>query len=588
MDASASSASGQHRQKRVLPSRSRRGGPGVGTCDADMMILDTQRRKSENEPLIPAETPFLLTTNSTLASTSSGDYHVNIHAHERYFERPDVLKAYREQLTIETPEFKSMGDTQAGRLRARSQVGTTEEGPVETSDAAYEKRHRKYETFEKRIRLREKEKLKHEQYKLKERMDQLRAMDALAFLSLPDDLFPAPLKQVDPESNDEEESIFGAQVNGGGNYAEGERRRREMLKIAYTLEERYRVLLPPDRTKRPTGQIATEPPLELETQAHVGKGTLTPSDVAPLIETVQKDSERSKLKIKLGARLPNQVNKSSPKPNTSQKGRQSVPPAPKQLAQRKTQMTLEEILTKVTASVETVAEHPSSQIHALSERPLSPPASNTYRPSAILPHQEVLSIPATPMSNPEIAVLRSEPYSPETEVVHDEEHISGSARISTSPNLQEPISVASRPSVPMRPQKRAKLSPAPASLSSRHSTREPSVPPIASITIHQFRHRSPSHASTVQSSRRYGSHAAESERHGLLMTQAIRSAESKTSKGQRHWYAFGGKVQNDLFTEEREFEIPAWVHDIYPHILVGSPTYEKPTTRRTSHSKRKG
>ena len=56
---------------------------------------------------------------------------------------------------------------------------------MDTSDAAYEKRHRKYETFEKRQRLREKEKLKHEHYKLKERIEQLRAMDSSAFLAIP-------------------------------------------------------------------------------------------------------------------------------------------------------------------------------------------------------------------------------------------------------------------------------------------------------------------------------------------------------------------------------------------------------------------
>ena len=31
--------------KRVLPSRARRGGPGVGSCEADVMILDTLRRR---------------------------------------------------------------------------------------------------------------------------------------------------------------------------------------------------------------------------------------------------------------------------------------------------------------------------------------------------------------------------------------------------------------------------------------------------------------------------------------------------------------------------------------------------------------
>ena len=34
-------------QKRVLPSRSRRGGPGLGSADVDAIILDAQKRKCE-------------------------------------------------------------------------------------------------------------------------------------------------------------------------------------------------------------------------------------------------------------------------------------------------------------------------------------------------------------------------------------------------------------------------------------------------------------------------------------------------------------------------------------------------------------
>ena len=46
MDSASSSTSGaQNRQKRVLPSRSRRGGPGVGTCEVDVLILETLKRR---------------------------------------------------------------------------------------------------------------------------------------------------------------------------------------------------------------------------------------------------------------------------------------------------------------------------------------------------------------------------------------------------------------------------------------------------------------------------------------------------------------------------------------------------------------
>lgn len=49
--------------------------------------------------------------------------------------------------------------------------------PQETKDAHYNHLHKKYETFEKRQRRREKERLQHERYKMKERVDLIRGMD---------------------------------------------------------------------------------------------------------------------------------------------------------------------------------------------------------------------------------------------------------------------------------------------------------------------------------------------------------------------------------------------------------------------------
>ncbi|KAL4253577.1 hypothetical protein ABKN59_003453 [Abortiporus biennis] len=247
----------QTRQKRVLPSRSRRGGPGVGSCDVDVLILETRKRRLENEPLIPATTEFLLTTNSTLLPppvedpASDSDFALNSSSYGRYFDRPDVQQACREQQIIQTPEFTQFTEDAAvgGRFRPRG----GEEESADTSDAAYEKRHRKYETFEKRQRLREKEKLKHEHYKLKERIEQLRAMDFTAFLAL-----PASALSDEPSGSQVEHyygvdtgiiDLPGAHVNGAASYNEGERRRKEMLDIATSLEERYRLLLPPDRPR---------------------------------------------------------------------------------------------------------------------------------------------------------------------------------------------------------------------------------------------------------------------------------------------------------------------------------------------------
>ena len=79
---------------------------------------------AENEPLIPANTSFILTTNSKYASDDSGGgaITVNMVANDRYFDRPEVVKAFREQAIIQTPEFSSIGESSnvGGRFRPRA------------------------------------------------------------------------------------------------------------------------------------------------------------------------------------------------------------------------------------------------------------------------------------------------------------------------------------------------------------------------------------------------------------------------------------------------------------------------------------
>ncbi|KAF9567801.1 hypothetical protein CPC08DRAFT_519916 [Agrocybe pediades] len=262
---SSSTVSASGRMKRVLPARTRRGGPGVGSCDADILILETSKRQYETEPLISLDTRFLLTTNSEDAlntpESNEAGIRLNTVANERYFSRPEVLKAFREQQIIQTPDFESIGEssTVGGRMRPRG----AEDEAAETSDAAYEKRHRKFETLEKRQRLREKEKLRHEHYKLKERIEQLRVMDSSAFMAAPASYFtPAP-----PQATAELDELVASQsqyalLNGGLTHAEGERRRKEMLDAAYRLEKRYAYLLPPDRVRK-----VVEHPVEPQSKA---------------------------------------------------------------------------------------------------------------------------------------------------------------------------------------------------------------------------------------------------------------------------------------------------------------------------------
>ena len=79
-------------------------------------------------------------------------------------------------------------------------------------------------------------------------------MDTSAFLALPASNFSDPPR--DPHHEDQNGELDagpaelpGSHVNGAAAYNEGERRRREMLEVAESLEERYRILLPPDRKR---------------------------------------------------------------------------------------------------------------------------------------------------------------------------------------------------------------------------------------------------------------------------------------------------------------------------------------------------
>lgn len=91
---------------------------------------------------------------------------------------------------------------------------------ADTSDQAYLTRHRRFEALEKRQRLREKEKIQHERYKLKERIEQLRSMPGHTFLR------NQPVAPINAEQ-----------------IVEGDRIRRELLREAEELERRYDLLL---------------------------------------------------------------------------------------------------------------------------------------------------------------------------------------------------------------------------------------------------------------------------------------------------------------------------------------------------------
>ena len=129
---------------------------------------------------------------------------------------------------------------------------------------------------------------------MKERLDQLRAMDSAAFMTLPASSFsPMPKETVvDPEEFAAVSSPY-TNLNGHIPHAEGERRRKEMLQVATMLEERYRVLLPPDRVRRAQESVLSESASRSQVLSRDGDDSET--DQASVID-------ENKLRLKLPAR----------------------------------------------------------------------------------------------------------------------------------------------------------------------------------------------------------------------------------------------------------------------------------------------
>ncbi|KAF8625220.1 hypothetical protein AX15_005521 [Amanita polypyramis BW_CC] len=557
----------QTRKKRVLPTRTRRGGPGVGNCDVDVMILDTNKRRSENEPLVPADTPFLLTTDSAAVDELSADagLGLNAQANERYFDRPEVLKAFREQLIIETPQFVHVADLPSVGVGGRFRPRGSGDNLIDTSDAAYEKRHRKYESFEKRLRLREKEKLKHEHYKLKERIEQLRSMDGSAFLSLPASNFsPVDVHATDAQDDDGGSDPQDVHLNGA--LDEGERRRKEMLNVALSLEERYRMLLPPERIRKANMSSWAE-------QENLGSEEKE--------ETLKPEGESSKAReftgIKLKFKVPSPLQNVASPPTQQTPVKKvvqvSLPPLkPSPLRHTSHYQQEEPPLTGHTNTDEDAAivldNSGTTQVDdtgTLEEASPSPQRSVSVVGTPVPP----VSLPSTPVSNPEIAVLDLTASPGLTSV--DEDDLPLAIRVASMPSTRTPKRPRLSPSTtpPYHPEESVPQASIENISVPITTARQASVPPIESINtsisapifvrIKQQRQKPLAMQKANQRPRTSSLVGRKEETVCMLMVAAVRSSAGTKSRNQmRHITAFGAKVPQAV-DEPKEFELPSWV-----------------------------
>ena len=460
--------------------------------------------------------------------------------------------------------------------------------------------------------MREKEKLKHEQYKLKERMEQLRVMDSAAFLTLPASLFLHPSMQVDGEVDGSQAEVDATQPTVVSQ--EGERRRKEMLSIASMLQERYRILLPPERNKKASGPTVTDSPIEPTAAIYQARDRDDVEwDEEPLVEATEKDVEALKLKVKLPNRhsLPSPVSRFKKHRRNGSLAANHLPlPRRARSTQEDEIMQQEEILQQEDIQLEEEIvvdqeETPPPEGTAQPEGPIQPEPEeetrleeNTYSSkinelSGEAVEDEGFSSPEpgpAPIPAPDLPPVPSEAMSPSSRPISLQKPSSRAASLISNPEIavletepsdftfvnDDAIPVSSHVlefDAPRHPYKRSRLTVDPSL--SPGLTRNESVPLITSISAPVKQPRPP------RQSVPYISASGKQERTtSALMIAALHSSGNSSRKAKRHLTAFGVKAPHNFFDIYRDYEIPEWVGPLVkegedPELVTGKGDIEE-------------
>ena len=387
-------------------------------------------------------------------------------------------------------------------------------------------------------------------------------MDGSAFLSLPASSFSL----VDGQEQDNSDDTASS-GHEGSSHSEGERRRKEMLDVALSLEERYRVLLPPRKTNVNSWAEQDSRPSESEEREESSK----PDGDFP----APKDTSGLKLKIKLTSVQPTTAAKKA-------KQQITLPPRPSPLRQATSQNEVEESpLPSQPATpnhesdfedvVDTSEVTGADGAETLEAEAKSPPSVSAIETSVPPP-----SVPATPMSSPEIAILDTvAPLDVSAEEEEDNDEFNMFSK--RAPTSVSPMHSPKRPRLSSSPI----LSEQPAELMAHMSprtisvppmtTRQTSVPPIEFINtsisapmftrIRQQKQRPLLQRASQKPKQPPSSATPRRETTGQLMTAAIRSSVGTKSRNtMRSVTAFGVKVPQ-IIEELRDFELPIWLLD---------------------------
>ncbi|BEJ13512.1 hypothetical protein CspHIS471_0306860 [Cutaneotrichosporon sp. HIS471] len=188
---------GKAPERRVLPARIRRAAGGAeGIRELEEMVVDWLERYADCSFCPPKALQITLTTLPCALITPK-PYTLAIKAKiDPTDPIPPQHEAGPSRPRIETPSWMFVRAGEDDREEAREELAAARarvahsptkrlrgglvghEIGEDTSDAYYEKQHRKFEVFERRQRIRERETLSFERYKMRSRVDHLRALAA--------------------------------------------------------------------------------------------------------------------------------------------------------------------------------------------------------------------------------------------------------------------------------------------------------------------------------------------------------------------------------------------------------------------------
>ncbi|WVQ66159.1 uncharacterized protein L199_004337 [Kwoniella botswanensis] len=307
-------------ERRVLPARIRRSaGGGEGMREVEEMIIDWFERWGEPSTTPPKQLPIHLTSlplsfvspPTTKTQQDVAVPTITLTPSRRKAEEGEGRLGKEEK--IEVPDWVMVKAGEDDKEEAREELvfgrGGKGKGPVspvkrlrrggigdeveeDTSDSYYLSLHRKYEVFERRQRIREKEKLQFERYKMKSRLDLLKNIPRLNWILIVNTILQRFTNQDQPTTSKAGEEL---DTNGETKKEDGISRAKAkirdngeewlkdlLIREGEQLMKRFQELLPPEprKPKHSSANTPHQPSSRLSTPSRASP-SLSPSLTPP-------------------------------------------------------------------------------------------------------------------------------------------------------------------------------------------------------------------------------------------------------------------------------------------------------------------